>query len=92
MRPIDADELITILDGLPFPDSLDIETVAMATYVCHPIDAEPVKHGRWINGKCSECGCTPLRKVYLRGELVYEEQFDYDFCPNCGAKMDEVEE
>jgi hypothetical protein len=58
---------------------------------CPPtVDAEPVRHGRWIylydgNYKCSECGSwwtceeTPIESGML-------------FCPNCGAKMDEVEE
>lgn len=47
------------------------------------IDAEPVRHGKWIDDSngiegawnyCSVCG---------------EQAIDlYDFCPNCGAKMD----
>lgn len=51
---------------------------------------EPVKHGRWILDdeyddlwRCSECGY----------EFVTEgtDIPTYFYCPNCGAKMDEVE-
>lgn len=53
------------------------------------IDAEPVQHGRWIvaivnntpHFKCSECN------KYIEAE--WTANFDYVFCPNCGAKMDE---
>lgn len=42
------------------------------------IDAVPVKHGEWtiINGcvSCSVCG---------------EPCMEFNYCPNCGAKMDE---
>lgn len=48
------------------------------------IDAEPVRHGRWIIDKgdmwCSECG---YEDVTENGEPE-----DYHYCPNCGAKMD----
>lgn len=43
-------------------------------------DVAPVVHGRWIDAdfcgqyECSECGNNAV-------DL-------YDFCPNCGAKMD----
>ena len=50
---------------------------------------EPVRHGRWIEThevldyiKCSECGkdwCT-----------VANDTETFNYCPNCGAKMDEV--
>lgn len=60
-------------------------------YVCEAIDeaptidAVPVKHGRWVwndyggfgNYHCSECGNICI----CNG--------DYDYCPNCGARMDE---
>lgn len=53
-------------------------------------DVAPVRHGRWIDNKangykwafvCSLCG-------YVDGH-----PFDnrHNFCPNCGARMDEVE-
>ena len=49
------------------------------------VDAVEVVHGRWIDTdykpdiycKCSECG----RRVY-----AYDD--GYNYCPNCGAKMD----
>ena len=53
------------------------------------VDAAPVRHGRWIKKKrktypdgyvCSECD-----------DYIYETWADYtdfNFCPNCGAKMD----
>lgn len=45
-------------------------------------DVAPVVHGRWKRygrnlGECSNCG-----------EIV---NIRYNYCPNCGAKMDEVE-
>ena len=56
------------------------------------VDAEPVRHGRWIMAdeycnhakefQCSACGNTVEYDYYTRF-------CEYDFCPNCGAKMDE---
>lgn len=45
-----------------------------------PADVVPVVHGKWVDAdfcgqyECSECGNNAV-------DL-------YDFCPNCGAKMD----
>lgn len=44
------------------------------------MDAEPVRHGRWIEEHCSECD-----------KYVYVGDVD-DYCPHCGAKMDGGEE
>lgn len=50
------------------------------------VDAEPVKHGRWVDGKCSRCGhhapFWEMASTYYRSR----------YCPNCGAKMDEQQE
>ena len=46
------------------------------------VDAEPVRHGRWIISSdgyypyCSECKAEPKSGVMTK------------YCPNCGAKMD----
>lgn len=61
-------------------------------FVVPTVDAEPVRHGRWIpNGAggwhCSECHATDdyaYFKTY--GGLTGEQQDLY--CPNCGARMD----
>lgn len=47
------------------------------------VDAEPVRHGKWeiINrneARCSECKI--IRNIGT--------QTGWNFCPNCGAKMD----
>lgn len=54
------------------------------------IDAEPVKHGKWVTVdknlsvyQCSECG--DIRQI--------DDIPIFDFCPRCGARMiDEVTE
>lgn len=46
-----------------------------------PDDLELVHHGRWLKNqrfkqksrKCSECG--------------FDSEFEFNFCPNCGAHM-----
>lgn len=57
-----------------------------------PIDAEPTKHGHWVNNRnmyiewatCSQCGA--------EWNKYENEFFRFNFCPNCGVKMDEGEE
>ena len=59
------------------------------------VDAEPIRHGRWINGKCSECGCDKvITKVYRDDEVAWTATYKDNYCPNCGSRMDldEVEE
>lgn len=93
MRLVDADKVITSLTeicerrrNLPrFIEGVQraIEMIKDAT----PVDAVKVEHGRWISDEgdvlfhCSEC------------ETQISTSWDYDdlhwnYCPNCGAKMD----
>ena len=57
-----------------------------------------VKHGHWILSEdryfktCSECGAEVDVSMGL-GIFVDDIRVDeMNYCPNCGAKMDEVEE
>lgn len=60
------------------------------------VDAEPVRHGKWTHNKwsnmrhdysCSLCGCriSGVDPFSLSATAYY-------YCPECGAKMDEVED
>lgn len=52
-------------------------------------DVAPVVHGRWIEDhdylKCSECG------VMVKWDFTFFDIGNWNYCPNCGAKMQEVE-
>lgn len=58
-------------------------------------DVAPVRHGRWdrekiaFYRKCSECGAVirdNLSEVFLDCDIR-----DLNYCPNCGANMDQSE-
>ena len=51
-----------------------------------PADVAPVRHGRWEPGNpiCPVCGKNKFRG--LDADIWCDWQ--PDFCPNCGAKMD----
>ena len=68
---------------LNFQQTIDLESAA---------DVEEVKHGKWENMtdvdsaylntyRCSACGTT-----FWIDEIP--EDANYNYCPNCGAKMD----
>ncbi len=104
MRLIDADVLSGLLreqkikqtgvrsEG--FNSALNIAiSIARNPDACPTVDAEPVKRGRWIG----------TADGYADGELVYDiwecsecgydadgadEKPCWNYCPNCGAKMD----
>lgn len=93
MRLIDADAFIRRLretcegeDEVTRELAAEIHDLVEIEATFYPIEAEPVRHGKWIyvkgsNGKdyrkCSEC----LHTQEITGLLNY--------CPVCGARMDE---
>ena len=58
------------------------------------VDAEPVRHGHWCVTQayphtiyCSEC----FQRFAQAHWAIWEDgSLPRDYCPNCGAKMDEV--
>ena len=93
MRPIDADEIkypdyyySEEASPDPFIEGFHqgkIDAICEIRALAPTIEAEPVKHGRWVYDhwcefKCSVCGEWSKSEPY-RGKENY--------CPNCGAKM-----
>ena len=101
MRLIDADSLMKALNGVEVEwymddhgvigDTYDTSTVVDIIAAQPTIEAEPVKHGWWeekffTNDRqrvCSVCHCTARQPSYDKGETAL-----FNYCPNCGAKMD----
>lgn len=93
MRLIDGLRLEHAIANLNFQNGLDKRFVYELVRSYPTIEAEPVKHGRWIpteydnyadgapvwdKWECSECG----------HEHNGEEDTLTEFCPDCGARMD----
>ena len=80
MRLIDADKLWKDI-------TTNIEECADILEIIEKqptIEAEPVRHGKWLSSPtgwiyCSVCHREPPGETNQRSE----------YCPNCGAKMDE---
>lgn len=81
MRLIDADALLqrAVAHGWSTPKWVSNIVIEDAP----TIEAEPIKHGRWVkiydSFQCSICGSKTT--TYYRT----------NYCPNCGAKMDLTE-
>lgn len=95
MRLIDADALLEsgICAEYGYNDNglllIPMRDVTNSIRNAPAIDAEPVRHGRWLynsyptvwygHGEPPEWVCSECE------ERAYNT---YDYCPNCGAKMD----
>lgn len=89
MRLIDADYILNNLNTeFGFYDTYEIPEILEQ---CPTVDAEPVKHGKWIpiedfNGDFFyECSCCGGDFTCIEGT---PEKNDMLYCPFCGAKMD----
>ena len=101
MKLIDADNVLKALGIFSDrehgdPDFLNgIETAREIVEQAPTVDAEPVRHGRWVkmtgmlppeyhgHYECSEC---QWHMKGIRNSWTREEEMSY--CPNCGARMD----
>lgn len=86
MRLIDADTLKTDY-FVPSTSSGTVSTqyVSLFQILNAPtIDAVEVVHGKWINKKNYWYQCSNCRQHYQ----VIQGSMYYNYCPNCGAKMD----
>lgn len=84
-----------ISDGLTTLDPVDdIVALVNAMEWLPTEDVEPVKRGHWIQSPeryweytCSNCGAIDL---YCSDYYSLHEVTEQQYCPYCGAKMDEV--
>lgn len=95
---IEREELVEWLKRIPLKDLSDglglcrvimeedfkraIRTIPDGTI----IDVAPVVHGQWIEDhdylKCAECG------VMVKWDFTFFDIGSWNYCPNCGARMD----
>lgn len=89
MRLIDADKIMADIATAERSTSKDYCLLTIARYIrTQPtIDAEPVRHGKWLfeeypdgyyHSKCSLCNSWFSEDAFLN---------PYKYCPNCGACM-----
>lgn len=50
-------------------------------------DVSPVRHGRWLDGKCTVCGWEEPDVCTWSGYDA-ESWIETPYCPNCGCKID----
>lgn len=95
MRLIDADACPALFDvefkatkHLIFDGEKHLDNLAEGFMEAHnvirsmpTIDADPVVHGRWLPPVVGKYGC-------LCSVCKKQSDNGYDYCPNCGAKMD----
>ena len=91
MRPIAADRALEIVrdQGIAHPNAYHLTNYATLILREAPtIDVAPVRHGRWVSVPhklarvCSVCNRDePYKFADIDADV-------YDYCPNCGAKMD----
>ena len=96
MRIIDADALLDGEQTIPYPDvPFDVLGKMVDWFVKMvdkqpTIDAVPVVHGEWISDRLvtTNGGTYGVRRC-SRCEAYYQDiGYGWDYCPNCGARMD----
>lgn len=88
MRLIDAEALVRELNNSHYPGAPYVDagiSIAIGK-VCDAPTIDPVRRGKWIDGRCSQCGGEAYwkgrRDVYGWQEFALELT---KYCPNCGS-------
>ena len=91
-RLIDADKLKSYFaPTLTGRTEYSADEILLTIATMPTVDAEPVRHGHWINHYDD---LFPEESM-VECSLCHEYEclnIDTNYCPNCGAKMDEVED
>lgn len=101
MRLIDADELMKAFEALDWMNeqyaesftnaagnrSMEIECAEGYIDNAKTIDARPVVHARWKKGVFADATCSNCDfSICIANSVIPKMRY----CPNCGARMDEV--
>lgn len=81
-RLIDADELTELVNWTFAKPPFSRKTILHMIDMARRVDAVPVIHGKWISHwDCgvTECSCCGWN---------IEDFVGWNYCPNCGAKME----
>lgn len=96
-RPIDADKLKSYFaPTLTGRTEYSADEILLTIATMPTVDAEPVKRGHWLAvkgwdddlGELDSAECSVCHETQ---ESEYWAKTYYKYCPNCGAKMDEVD-
>ena len=84
-RYIDADALLQNLkkqygEDLGWQCTVNMSDIGMMIEDAPTADFVEVKHGRWKGAGLGDYLCSECWEVYSGGN-------DFNYCPNCGAKM-----
>ena len=83
LRNMRKDDLIEYIRCLEHNYNVGATFLENQARYIESLDVAKVVHGRWIHGYdllcCSLCACE------------IETRDDFNYCPNCGAKMDDKE-
>lgn len=95
---IDSEAFFKVINTLPYKDTSypdasvyngAISDVADMLTHFPAADVAEVRHGRWVKdefgSRCGACGLYAYRDKF-------DKPWESPYCPNCGAKMDDVEE
>ena len=85
-RYIDADDFYKRLSNPPYTiynGEMFAEWFEECFKTQPTADVEPVRHGRWIHDMVGYVKCSVCNDLEENGCVIF-----YNFCLNCGAKMD----
>ena len=89
MRYIDADRVMEEINRIGGHNLCEWETIGVKALIDRQptADVEEVKHGEW-----TQISYTTLYKCSVCTDMIdmpYQNKL-FDYCPNCGARMDGV--